>query len=272
MRGIRSRREAYLEQLIQEIEALKAKVDEKHELYLALSDGVEAFAARYTQYVEGLDRQRVELENEIQRCRFQLRHPNGVDDQDVKPDLLKEDYSEEDNADHSSQEAEPVLGGSDLSPGAVDDDKSLIHKYFAHFWHPDRDPEHGNDLMLALNSAYSDSEDAVDMVIIIPWHKAWRKSTTNESWQDRLGRLTDWKLYLEEGLERVAQRLTQLQQDWRYARYQEWEEADRSSDYFVELADEERREILRLEHTLETLRKQLAGVQQNPSSGETKDA
>ncbi len=260
MKSSSHRRQEHLETLIQEIETLKTTLDQKHAEYLDLSQGLEAFSARYTQYIESLDKQKFELQGEIQRCRSDIRNLKNPQKPLPEPTVI-EDTDLDDGASSLPSQEERVQNDTETAPiDAASDDKTRLRRHFVHFWHPDRRPENG-ELMLALNTAFNGSQDVVDMMIAIPWHEAWIQPGEQEPWRDRLGRLTDWKFYLEEGLERVEQRLAELQQNPRYPGYQKWDSAGRETDYFATLSEQQRQEIQRLEQTLATLQAELAKMQ-----------
>ncbi len=264
MKSIIHRQQAHLEMLIQEVTFLKIAVDQKHADYLLLSQGMDDFMSQYMQYVEVLTQQRQELERAIQRCRTQIRGPKAVGK--PRPEPATDDFHK-DNPSISFEENSSIQEEIQSAlPDTVDKDKERVFKYFARFWHPDICPDDDNQLMVNLKATLDESEDVIDMLISIPWDRVWVELHKREAWHDQLARLTDWKFFLEEGLERVEQRLAALQQDLRYARYQEWDTAGRSADHFAALAEQERQEIHRLEQTLVTLQAELAKMQAMPST------
>lgn len=257
MNGIRHRRKAHLAELIQQIRDLKIEIDQKQSEFLALSNGMDTFAAQYRQFVAELDREKHELESQIRRCRIDIRNLQNPREPERNSTPASVDQDDNSNSDTTgtNDQVEDTLQSSQHN--TVDDEKTRIRRHFARFWHPDKRPRSGEGLMLKLNIAFHESQDAVDMMIFIPWHEAWIAADKCETWHSKLGRLTEWKLYLEEGLERLEQRLAQLYQDWRYSCYQEWDQKGRQTDFFATLATQEHREIHRLEQTLATLQQEL---------------
>jgi len=269
VRGAQRQKKEQLESLIGEIRRLKTAIDQTHQETLTLQQGIETFTVRYEQYVRALDTQRRELENEVQRYRDRIRRlhnplPAVTEVSSTgKEDVPRKDVSE-------ATEEEPFISESPVfhSEKAVEEEKQQIRRHFARLWHSDRHPENGSVLMSALNVAFTESHDAVDMLIAVPWHEAWIQQEEKESWYALFGRLTWWKPYLEEAIDRLDQQLVQMKQDWQYSEYQKWQEVGESPNYFAALASQERREITRLEQTLEMLKEELASLEDADSRGQ----
>jgi hypothetical protein len=269
VRGAQRQKKEQLESLVGEIRVLKTEIDQKHQEALNLQQGIETFTSRYEQYVRILDTQRSELEDEVQHYRDRIEHFHNPLPTVTEPSSTdKEDVSRKDIPEVS--EEEPFISESLPlhSEKAVEEEKQQIRRHFARFWHPDRHPENGSVLMSALSVAFTESHDAVDMLIAVPWHEAWIQREEKETWYALFGRLTWWKPYLEEAIDRLDQQLVQMKQDWQYSEYQKWQEASESPDYFAALASQERREITRLEQTLETLKEELTSLEDADSRGQ----
>ncbi len=266
MRGIERRKKAHLESLVEKVQALKEEIDQKHQEVLSLRQGMGAFTTQYEQYVRALDKQHRELEEEIRHHRYRIRRFHDQDSDLPEIDEVQEEMPDEtEEIPHSEDEPLPDFTTS-RPRESLEAEKAQVRKHFAHFWHPDKSTE--KVLMTTVNVAFDESQDAVDMMIIIPWNEAWVKPGEKENWQHQLGRLTEWKLCLEDARERVEQRLAHLTQDWQHSQYLEWRKVGKRPDYFAALATRQRKEITHLEQTLETLKAELAHLERPAGESE----
>jgi hypothetical protein len=259
------RKQALIDQHSAEIRDLKGQIDARRRDETALRAEMDRFMAQYETFVRELDGQRRELESQIRRCRYRIEHFYDEDKVD------EETHDETPLPDVEPDEPPlPPTPGPD--PGQlIREAKQNIRRYFADFWHPDRDREaaHADEgLMAQVNVAFDASQDVADMLAAIPWHEDWLVRPKNETLIAQLGRLIEWAAHLSTADERLTRRLERMRQDWRYPLCQEWKAAPDKRAYFTALSGRERKEIQRLEGTLSTLQEKLKRMQeQAPEAG-----
>jgi len=268
----------YIEQLVAEIRELKERIDEKYRREAGLSQDIDTFMSQYETFILKLDRQRWELENQVQRYRYKIEHFSD-EESDASPGPSRaENTKSEGEADKASTQGTESGEPSLPDPGSilgktVNEEKQRIRKYFARLWHPDRNRETSytdENLMAQVNVAFDKTQDAADMLTVIPWHEVWVERQEGETIGAQWERLVEWKVHLSTADERLTQRLEHLTQDWRYPLYQEWKAAPSKQDYFSTLTSHARKEIQRLEETLATLQEQLKFMEQQAQEAEAR--
>jgi len=257
------RKEQKVAKLIEEVQALKQEADAKRQEIMQLESALEQFGAQYDAYIRTLQRQRQDLAERVQRCRFLIQHwgepapPQLPEAQPPPPRPEPEPPPEE------PLEAPPMIELIQSSDNPWEQKRKRVRNFFAQFWHPDAGKQWSDacpdpHLMHQLNAAFKQSQDLVDMLIAIPWHNVWLQRGKEEPIEMQWGRLIDWQEALEPANERLDQDLAELQQHEFYPLLLEKQAADeRGEDYFAQLATRERDEISRLEDTLAILQAEL---------------
>jgi len=256
------------EQWIGEIHELKERVDENYRRETELRAEIDEFTTQYETSIRALDRQRRELENQVQRYRYRIEHFYD-EEPDALPDGVEDTESLDETPTAGEELEEPSLP-TDLGK-ALEEEKQRIRNYFARCWHPDRSRERAypkEGLMAQVNVAFDNSQDAAEMLTVIPWREVWVERQKDETIGAQWERLFEWKAHLSTADERLTRRLQRLTQDWRYPLCQEWKAAPNKRDYFDALVDHERKEIRRLEGTLAILQEKLKQMEQQAQGAE----
>jgi hypothetical protein len=255
---------AAIRELLEEIHVLKVSIDEMFQWKIAQESRLNDFTAGYETYVAELRSQRRVLEFQIRRVRNQIIILQNPDDKDIVAS--------------TEPEEPPVLPSEPLTPQenipiqTQNDDvlakKQTILYHFARFWHPDLIPGHSSpDLMTKLNVVFTQSKDEIEMLAAIPWDVAWEKPGNNEALGAQWERMSDWYDDLQIAQQRLEDRVADVEQHPFYPLLPEWEQHENKIDYFACLAEDERKEIHRLEETLRILQDRLKLIKKDVGSG-----
>jgi hypothetical protein len=258
-----SRKEQLLVELLDEVSTLKQAVDAMQQEITTLQVALNQFGAQYHVYARTLQRRRQELERNIQFVRFQLENIGNPDVPSRGPVESDFDMGPE------TRQKESITGRPEIGPLQITEDqaqrsKVIARNFFAWFWHPDTGNVADLESMHQLNTAFKDSKDIADMLIVVPWSGVWMKPGENETIGEQIVRLSDWCDALKQAIERLDANGSAIQRHEFYQPLQEKQAADqRGEDYFAQVAVRERDEILRLEQSLSVLQSQLEALRKH---------
>lgn len=120
-------------------------------------------------------------------------------------------------------------------------------------------PDAGDsDFLKITNSVIDISQDEAQAFVDIPWDRQrWTKRATNETVGDQWERLMTWDVHLDLALARLEEISSHTQQDTQLTHWQEMEEAEAAGrDYFAELAATKRKDVIRMEKKVQSLREE----------------
>lgn len=257
-------KQAAIQALIEQIHIQKIAIEEKRQEVSTIDLKLSQFTTHYETFITELRKQRRDLEIRIRQVRnqiFSLESPQEETEEqgefpmdappDVEPSIL------------------PEIDQRELIENNITQRKQEILHHFARFWHPDHLSQNENrhsDLMTQLNVIFTECQDTVDMLAALPWDSAWIDPGKDENPGAQWERLMEWQADLEIAAERVEERLARYQFDPFYRSLSEWEQYENKSDYFAQLAEDERKEIRQLEETFAILKEQLDELRRGSNS------
>jgi hypothetical protein len=251
---------AAISELIERIQAIKKDIHEKHNQKGIIESSLNDFTAKYETFVSELRAQRMNLEYRIRQVRNQLLVSQFTEKEDARK--AQENIVEE-QPQPSARDL--FLSEDELSSQPVIDSelkkKQVIRRHFARFWHTDTsmlNSEVPSNLMTDLNVIFMESKDSADMLAAIPWDNAWLELSAGESLGAQWERLMEWYSELKTANERLDKNLFMVKQHSFFAALAEYETYDNKMDYFSTLVEDERRQIMELEETLEILEEYLS--------------
>lgn len=263
-----SRNEQTLRQLSDEVRTLKLEVDESYRTIGEIREQIKQYKAKYVNYIENLDRERIELESQIANCRIQIQRYLEPASESDENDY----YSEEETIidDEVTEDEEGYETPDPICPTNADDSgaQKRAFRHFAQLFHPDKHmktPDYSGAMsMQKLTLINRESEDIADFLTAIPWGDEWLKCGENETEGSQIPRLNDWADALEIAKSRTEQVRIDLERDIYYNGLTEKQAADeRGEDYFARLSKDHVDEIERLKQTLVDLQTQLNVLQKS---------